>query len=68
MAGKFSRTGVGHPRTYGPATGGSSAADAGVEAAQPITADDRRAMLRSYFAARGMPEAQIAAHLGKARP
>jgi hypothetical protein len=34
---------------------------------QPINRDDRKAMLRSYFRTKGLSEAEIDAHLSKAK-
>jgi hypothetical protein len=43
------------------------AADFDFERSQPITRDDRRAMLRRHFKAGGMTDAEIEAALSKAK-
>lgn len=70
MAGKFSRDGqFGPNRTYRHAEPGTkppvSAGDPDYERSQPITAEDRQQMLRTYFHGRGLRGAELEAALGR---
>ncbi len=64
MVGKSDPFGLRPPYTYGRERTTTTPAPAGnpeYERTQPITADDRRAMLRSYFRSKGFTEEQVEA-------
>jgi len=72
MAGTFNRKGLnGRNVVYRHAKPGTtppvSAGDPEYEREQPVSRDDRAAMLRRHFAASGMTDAQIEAAVSKAK-